>query len=222
MTEPRRYVCRASDPQWLSERKKVVTGSEIAVVMGLSPWKTREALLAEKLAPDVPIVSRHMWWGSHSEKSNMEAFTKLTGLRTRGTNRFWVRGELGATIDGFLTTENPRAPLEPCWSPAYRMLGDQLKWVTHVDTRRPLGLVEMKQTEAYRAKEWAKGVPTYYLYQAQAQMFVTGLTWCVVACRLGAADMICHVLEFDAELAQEMQDAAREFMAEVNQERGSV
>lgn len=210
----RQYVCRASDPQWLSERKKVVTGSEIGIVMGVSPWKNRDQLLEEKAAPDKPIVSRHMWWGSHSEKSNMEAFSKLTGLRTRATNRFWVRGPLGATIDGFVTHKARISdPVSPCWTQAYVALRDSLHDLAYDD--RPLGLIEMKQTEAYRAKEWAKGVPPYYAFQAQAQMHVLGLTWCVVACRLGAADMICHLLELDKELARAMVDEAKAFLAEL-------
>ena len=45
-------ICRSDDPQWLDERRKRVTASDISVWMGSAPefWnRNREGLIAEKL-----------------------------------------------------------------------------------------------------------------------------------------------------------------------------
>ena len=49
MERPFVEVCKASDPQWLDERLRGITASEMAGLLGLSPWTSPLKLYAEKI-----------------------------------------------------------------------------------------------------------------------------------------------------------------------------
>ena len=204
-----RLVCLASDPQWLSERAGCVTGSELPAIMGRSRYSTRDACLRAKVDGTSIPVTKNMWWGSQMEQPNMEAFSKLSGLPVVPANEFWRWGVLGATIDGYIhaTWTKPG----PCWTTEYRDFGDSL-CAKH---KEAVGLIEMKNVSQFALKEWQKGCPEYYELQAQAQLAVTGLDYCVLVAKIGSADMLMHLVEADTLLHQEMIRVAEDFWKEV-------
>jgi len=47
-------ICAADDPQWLAERRKGVTASDIPVILGLTSWGSPYGLWWDKTSPDMP------------------------------------------------------------------------------------------------------------------------------------------------------------------------
>lgn len=45
-----------TEAQWLAKRKMGITGSDIAAIMGLNPWKTREQVYLDKIGQGKPFT----------------------------------------------------------------------------------------------------------------------------------------------------------------------
>lgn len=202
-----RFLCSDLDPEWLTHRCNHVTGSEMALVLGEAPkWfsTTREQLVAEKRSgvPNPFPPTRRMVWGKEAEYGNALIVEKALGTDVRPFNGFYESMEyprIGTTIDGVMdiTAESTGAPL------LYQLCSDQKHAAEfeaalkeHESSR---GLLEMKQSDGWKSQveEWTKGVPHYYWIQVQTQLYVSGLPWAVIACRLGVADIRLHFVEPD-------------------------
>ncbi len=85
--------------------------------------------------------------------------------------------------------------------------------------RRGLGLIEMKNTEAWFRKNWVDGAPDHYYIQLQHQLLVLGLDWGVLVAKVGAGDMIAHIYDADRKLHEEIKTDAAEFWKEVEDGR---
>ena len=212
-------VCHDSDPQWLSKRFDFITASEMAAVIGVSPWSNREDVIRRKVTrSDDFKPTRNMWWGSELERFNMESFTKITGIRTRSCNAFLRSTEsprIAATIDGFAL--RPRNDFEPL------DIATKVPWASDLraalKTRSGLGLIEMKNTEAWFGKKWHEGPPLHYTIQLQQQLYVTGLDWGILCAKIGAGDMIAYLIDADPLLHMEMDEDARSIWKEIEDER---
>lgn len=80
------------------------------------------------------------------------------------------------------------------------------------------GIIEMKQSDGWKkqVEQWTEGVPEYYWIQVQTQLYVTGVDYAAVVCRLGVADIRCHVVLPDEDFwNHEMIPAVEEFWNEV-------
>lgn len=179
-----RYVCSAQDPQWLEERRKVFTASEIAAFFG-EGYKSQRAVLAEKVQPTSGMVVEPgslSWWGLQMERPNMRAFSALSGLRTRPSNAFVVRHGLpfGASLDGLVRAGGRT------------------------------GIIEMKNVDQYdlsgasNLERWTNGfygpkpnLPKYRWIQVQAQLYVTGYPFAILCAKIGSCNMVWHRIEPD-------------------------
>jgi len=47
-------ICSADDPQWLTERRKGITATDITTILGLNPYQSPYGLWWEKTSPDTP------------------------------------------------------------------------------------------------------------------------------------------------------------------------
>lgn len=193
--KPYRYVCKQEDPQWLEERRKVFTASEIAAFFG-EGYKSQKEVLQDKLGHSdwsPPTPGDQAWWGLFLERENMRAFSVLSGLRTRPTNAFLVSQRnpgLGATIDG-LCREGAQTGLI------------EMKNVNQVDL-----------TGALNAERWANGfqgdrprLPQYRWIQVQAQLYVTGYPFAYLCAKIGACDMVWHRIEPDVLFFEDLEAA---------------
>ena len=218
-------VCLASDPQWLEERTKYVSGSDIAALLGLSPWKSREALVAEFHTPKVWKDTQNMWWGREMEGPNMAAYGKLTGLVVTPHAALYARGPIGATTDAVILPDALDGLLEA--SAGYVATSAATYWAKHhtllsrcIEVGRTLGrdlpiLVEMKNTGERNRKDWANKAPPYYEAQVQAQLFVTELDTAVLVAKVGSADIRAVVVEADTLMHDEMVSESEKFLKEV-------
>ena len=144
---------------WLEWRRGGIGGSDIAGVLGISPWASAWSVWADKtgLLPPEP-ESEVMAAGRWLESAIGPWFTHETGLHVAGEQTRCTHEKNAhhrCTVDGFVVESEPFMP------PPAAYINDCA-----------LGLVEIKVTGPGR--RWAE-VPAHYQAQGQWQMHVTGL-----------------------------------------------
>lgn len=145
--------------EWLSWRRGGLGASDVAGVLGISPWASPYSVWCDKTDPNTPVDDEAMGEDIESgrmlEDAVIEWFVTRSGLEIaakqyRATHPTvpWAR----ATLDGLLA-----------------------------DSNEPVAVLEVK-VSADRARDWADdGIPAYYQAQAQWQMWVTGIDVAVFA-----------------------------------------
>ncbi|MCX5158133.1 YqaJ viral recombinase family protein [Streptomyces sp. NBC_00264] len=167
-----------------------ITATEIAAVMGLSPWASRFSLWHKKAGlPTPPFESNPaVEWGNRLEDAVAQKFADEhpeLELRTTGTWRHRDREWQRATPDRIAQdrlVEVKTSPFGDGWGPAG---SDEL--------------------------------PIYYRCQVQWQLDTLGLDVCHVALLVSGHDYREYVVEYDAGDAKVMRDAAEEFLDDVRQ-----
>ncbi|MDH6224307.1 lambda-exonuclease family protein [Streptomyces sp. MJP52] len=194
-------------PEWDAARAGLtITATEIAAVLGLSPWMSRFTLWHKKAGlPTAPFEpSPQMEWGNRLEPDVAQKFAEEHPeyeLHHAGTwqhrDRTWQR----ATPDRLLALV--------CGT--------------------PVSLLEIKTADKDTAHEWGPDgsdqIPVYYRCQVIWQQSTLGLTEqpAHLAVLIGGNDYREYLIPFDADDAQLMVDAAEEFLATVeNGERPDI
>lgn len=140
-----------SDAEWLAWRREGVSASDVAGIVGVSPWDSPWSVWANKvgLAPEKE-ASEAMEFGKRAEPLLAEWFHDRTGLHVIGEQTWcthptetWMR----ATVDGFVA-ESPDAALDE--------------------------VVACYEAKTTSEAPWDE-VPVHYQCQAQWQMAVTGM-----------------------------------------------
>lgn len=140
-----------SDEEWQHERTKGIGGSDVAALMGFSPWKTPLQLWLEKTGRQEPedlSANNYVQFGTIMEpvigaryKAEHPSMTvKRVNAMCRSKERPWAQASLDYEIKDHLTET----------------------W----------GVLEIKT--ARNAKDWQDGVPLYYLCQVLHYLSVTG------------------------------------------------
>lgn len=153
---------------WLEQRKKGIGGSDVAAIMGLSPWKSPLEVWLEKTgrasAPDL------------SEKESVAMGTELEGdvleMYRRRHPTFRVQRVNAILVD----KERP-------WAQA------SLDGITR-DPELGWGVLEIKTGS--RESEWKEGVPLHYLTQVTHYLSVTGYPFADVAALIGDYGLHYH------------------------------
>lgn len=215
--KPYKVVCNDTDPAWLEHRHRYVTASAVAVLFNESKWSNRSQLLAEKSSsePTVLTDTPNMWHGRMDDAHNMRKFCDALGFRYRQAHTMVESTQcegLACTLDG-LVINNPNKFPEPLISKDFKSWGYSLK--EDVNLMSGIGVLEMKQTEAWWHKDWKDVPPAYYELQVQTQLYVTGLSWGVLACQIGAAMFKAFLIEADPDVHREIEVKVKEFWNEV-------
>jgi putative phage-type endonuclease len=173
---------------WLAWRRTGIGASDVAGILGLSPWASPWSIWADKTGLVVDDSdSLAMEFGRRAEKMIASWFTAKTGLYVTGQQERCTgdEGHHLCTVDGHVTEDG--SDLAPGFYPM------------------PLGVFEIKTTKD-TPKKWAEnGVPIQYKCQGQWAMHVTGtdhLWFAVLHMAFGAPDL--HVYE----LARDNDDVA--------------
>lgn len=131
---------------WLEHRRHGIGGSDAAVIMGVSPWKSLMDLWLEKTGQYVEgIDSESMYWGRVLEDVIAKEFAIRNKLKIRRVNAI---------------LQHPDHPY---------MIAN----VDRVIVGRKEGL-EIKTGHEFSSQHWENGVPAYYYAQVQHYMAVTG------------------------------------------------
>lgn len=193
----------AEDRQaWLERRLGGVGASDVAGVMGRSPWASPYSIWAEKIGlvePEAEPETAAMRFGRDLEPVIASWFHDATGLFVAGEQMMiWRPGTPWfATVDGFVFD------------------GPPVEAAPH-DTDRhgvALGVYEAKFT-ADPASAWAEALPEQYELQAQWAMFCAGLDHAWLAAfhlAFGRPVLVVHELERDPPLIEEAVAAVERF-----------
>ena len=211
---------------WLAQRWELVGGSSAAVLMGMSPFKTRDELLLGYVNRKSDFTPGHKTWcGLQFESAIGRALGVSLGCSFSPKNELrWKDGScIGATTDGYLSVSDMLMLPDPvCPS------GHKRNWVKFAEEasdyleQRNLW-VEIKnvgQDKLSRAP-WNRpgSPPEYYWAQCQTQLLVLDEPKMALVALVGGQDLRGHIIERDEIFLDELQDAAKEFMEEVREGR---
>lgn len=177
---------------WLAQRTKGIGGSDVAAIMGLSPWKSPLEVWLEKTgrasAPDLS-ERESVAMGTELEGDVLEMYRRRhPTYRVQRVNAILVDKErpwAQASLDGI--TRDP-----------------ELGW----------GVLEIKTGS--RESEWKDGVPLHYLTQVTHYLSVTGYPFADVAALIGDYGLHYHEYRImrDEDDLQSVVESVDEFWAD--------
>jgi putative phage-type endonuclease len=178
-------VTPAERHAWLAERRTGIGGSDVAAILGLSPWRTPVQVWLDKTgqAEDQP-ESAAMHWGNVLEEPIAQEYAASTG---RGVIR-WPK-----TI---------RHPSLPFLANVDRLVVGWKPIIEIEDAER--GLECKTAGGPFAAEPWADGVPMYYVSQCQWYMGITHLPRWDVAALIGGSDFRIYEMAADPDLQGEL------------------
>lgn len=165
-------------PEQIKERLNYIGGSDAAIILGLSRWKTPLQVWAEKLRqiePEDISGKMQVRLGNKMEDTIAELFTEETGLKVRRVN-------------------------ETIYHPKYPFLA------ANID-RKVVGadhILECKHTSERRAKEWDEDVPMEYLIQCYHYLAVTGYKKAYLACLIGNQELKIKEIDRDEKVLADL------------------
>ena len=186
----------AGSPEWHEQRRFRVGGSEVAAILGLSPWESAFSLWHRK-AGNVPFDpmddNEALYWGRVHEPAIRAEFAK------RHADTHHEDHEIGLVValDGFALA-----------SPDSVVSRKGADWGVECE------VLEIK-TDRF-GDGWGEPgtdqIPIQYVCQAQWYMGVLGLPLARFAVLVGGAEYREYVLPFDPDGFRLMYDAARDFV----------
>lgn len=185
------------------DRQQILGGSDVAAILGISPWKTPYQLWCEKTgAPaqieDDPEREKRLRRGKRLEPWVIEMLQEERDVWIAERSVVHVDSEypwMRAEID-FEYVIDQQAPLEPS----------------------NIGNGDVKTVSPFNAKEWGEQqtdeIPLYYAAQFQWGMMVAKRKTCLVAALIGADDLRVYRVHRDEELIAEIRRRAIRFWEE--------
>ena len=178
-----------NESSWLEKRKNGIGGSEVAVALGISPFKDPLTLYLQKKGEvERDEETERMYCGKKLEPVIADMFAEKTGLPLFDPGRFTLAEHredprLIATIDR-------------------RIISD--------DNSSRDGILEIKNIDHWNTS-WGDMVPIYYQIQVQHQMGVMGLEWAKVAAFVGGNNLRIFDMQFDERVWKKIQTGVNEF-----------
>lgn len=184
-----------AEATWLAERQTGIGGSDAAVALGLSKWKSPYKLWAEKsgVVPAEDLSDRE-WieWGNRLEGPIAEAFSERTGRKVTRWPQYQI-------------VRHPDLPWMICTP-------DAIQEPNELGFK---GLLQIKTTNAYSAKDWDDEPPMAYQVQLQHELHVTGHAWGSLACLIGGQKLVWFDMEVNEKFVKSMVAKEREFWGRV-------
>lgn len=173
-TRPYDLLRCSSDSEWLELRSHGIGGSDVAAIMGLSPWRTPYQVWADKVLGIREDISGRpaVEWGTILEPVVGDHYKHLhpdrTVRRVNAVCRSHARPWAQASLD-------------------YEVRDPDLGW----------GVLEIKTASLRSADAWADGVPLFYQTQVTHYLSVTGRPYSDVAVLIGGQDYREYRIERD-------------------------
>lgn len=190
--------------QWLLDRRSGIGGSDIAAVLGLSPWRSPLEVYEDKTseAPPVDIGNEAMKWGTLLETPIAAEWAERAGVKVQRVNsilRLPDKPWALANIDRAVLEPGARARVD---KKSGRLLGAE-------------ALLEVKTAGAHAAAAWgdedAPNIPPHYAAQGMWYLAITGLPRVVFAALIGGQRLVERELRADPDTIAMMLDAAEAF-----------
>jgi len=175
-------------------RNETIGGSDVAPVLGLSPWRSPLDVYLEKVGEAEPQEETPaMYWGKVLEDVVAKHFAETEGVAVSRMNMTVVDGCLSANVDRLAHQSGKRA---------------YYKGEIRTDT-----LVEIKTSRSDNG--WGEPgtgeIPIYYMTQVQHYLGLTGCKTCYVPVLFQGRDYRLYVVERDDELVARLQQKLREW-----------
>ncbi len=179
------------------DRRRFLGGSDIAAVLGISPWKTPLQLWEAKTAPVLP-------------------HDKPTGVKRRGHRWEAVVAEMlvehleqqGHTVEIVDSNKRYIDPQRP-------FLAAEIDFEIRLDGEDEITNVELKTVHPFKAGEWGEGgtdeSPVWYTAQGMHGLGVTGRNRCLIAPLFGADEIRAYPVLRDDETLDAMRQRCDAF-----------
>ena len=160
--------------EWLALRKQGIGGSDAAAACGLSRWNSPLGLWLEKTSSDTQSVyNEAMFWGTTLEPVIRDVFSTKIGKVVEVMPYIFQSEDypfMIADIDGIIREDDGS-----------------------------VSLVEIKTVSAFKAGEWADGLPAEYYIQIQHYLAVCELPRAYVVYLIGGNELHYELVERDEE-----------------------
>ncbi len=188
----------------MSKPKFTISGSELAAILGLSPYDTPMDIYCRKMGLIEPKPENEpMRWGKATEHVVARRYEKKTG--------------------NFLfpsTDEGYQESLTHCFFPWWT--GKPDRKIMEIIPNAPghiaqaPGLLEIKVVGERMAYRWGEApdgeVPDEYLCQVAWYMPLLGVSWADLAVQIGNRDFRIYHIKRDLELEKSLMEAAQDFL----------
>ncbi len=168
------------------ERRNYIGGSDIAVIMGMSRWKTPLKLWLEKTGeadPDDLSQIEAVQLGTELEEFVAQKFARTTGKQVRKQSKMYVHKNypfMASHIDRLITGTDE--------------------------------ILECKTCGSHKKDEWeGDEIPKEYILQVIWYLGITGKKKAYIAVLIGGQSFKYKMIEFDKELFDVMVEMAKEF-----------
>lgn len=212
----------AGTPAWHAVRGMSISASDASVLVGANPYVTREELLVRKLGGEPKVETMAMVAGLCREAGTLALLGTMTGLQIARLTRLYLRRgatRFVATPDGVVHHLSEGFEPHPACPENLLRLASRL---VLEDDGLPV-LVEAKNVKSKSRSLWNKSELTeriaYHWWQAQWQMFVTGLSRTVLVGSVDADELYAHVLHADAAAQAALREQGSAFLGEVDRAR---
>jgi putative phage-type endonuclease len=158
-------------------RRKYIGGSDVAGILGISPWKTPLDIYLDKVQPPVEELDagrkKVLARGKRMEPYVIDMLAEDEGLEIACTNRRYIDKE---------------HPFIAC----------------EIDAETIDGLnIEIKTVSPFKAKEWGEqhtdSIPVHYTAQVMHGLMVTGRDLCILGVLIGGDDFRVYRVQRDDE-----------------------
>lgn len=191
----------ATREEWLAARRTGVGGSDIAAILGKSPWRSPIQIWASKVGLDEVT----------KDKDDKEPIRLRLGNELEPVVAKVLAEESGLVVERtpFTIARDPDRPTLICSPDGFAKSKDG----------DPV-LVELKTADSSKAEEWEEGVPEDYVMQVNHNLGVTGLGMAFVGCLIGGTrDFRWAVVERDEGMIETLRDRALAFWEFVRTEQ---
>ena len=174
--------------QWLEERRKGIGGSDVAAIMGLSPWKTAYQVYQEKRKEVEDWGGNSLTdWGKRMEPAIRQWYSDQTGRDVRLPDKIMYHPQhpfMLASLDGF--TDDGR-------------------------------VVEIKTARSGKdwGEPETNQIPDYYAVQVHHYMIVTGFQVADIPVSIAGSSPSLYIVEADKEIAEMIIEACAKFWERV-------
>lgn len=138
-------------PEWHEARTQGIGASDVAAILGLSPWQTPLGVFNTKMGVPNEIPENLAFFGHALEQPIADWITHK-------------HPEVGEVVEGFAA----RSTVAPWLTATFDR--------TTTDNGRVIP-IELKTSSAFGREKWVDGVPLYYAAQVQQQNFILDATY---------------------------------------------
>lgn len=172
---------------WLAERRKHITGTDVAAILGISPWRTDMQVWLDKKHLIEQEDSEQLRWGRRLERVILEGYSEATG---QALDLFEYHLTV-ATCQPILA-----ASLDARWGN---------------EDRRPVDAKNIRRKSEEWGVEGTGEVPPYYAVQLAAQMLVTDTAVADLAVLFSGNRLECFTIHRDQQLDEIILDKVGEW-----------